>query len=188
MTRRDPISSETERPHFYSQFWVDVAGGKRDLTPGQIDELEAEPELEEDEDFGAAIPEMNATRPAPKKPARERKPEPARPTITSLADLANIDLLMKNSAEMEGEEVPDLETGAMGDLEPFDSGEPPIVTDFEVDQAEEPAAETAESFGDEVDEDFADFDEEEEEDEWGSARKPSKQSKQNKRRERRPNF
>lgn len=186
MTRRDPISSETDRPHFYSQFWVDVAGGKRDLTASHPEELEAEPEIEEDEEFGAAAPEVSATRPAPKKPVKERKPEPVRPTITSLADLANIDLLMKNSAAMEGEEVPDLETGTMGDLEPFEASEAPAA-DFDVDVAEEPEAEAADTYAAE-DEEFGDYDEEEEDDEWGGGRKPGKQSKQQKRRERRTNF
>lgn len=191
MTRRDPISSETDRPHFYSQFWVDVAGGKRDLTASHVEELEAEPGLEEDEEFGAAAPEVSATRPAPKKPekpVKERKPEPVRPTITSLADLANIDLLMKNSAAMEGEEVPDLETGTMGDLEPFEASVAPA-TDFDVDLTEEPEAEAAESYVAE-DEDFGnlEYDEDEEEDEWSGGRKPGKQSKQQKRRDRRTNF
>lgn len=195
MTRRDPISSETDRPHFYSQFWVDVAGGKRDLTAGGVGELEpdleaeVEPELDED-DFAAPVAEP--ARPAAKKPVKEKKPEPARPTITSLADLANIDLLMKNSAEMEGEEVPDLETGTIGDLEPFDTGEPAIVTDFDTEDAAEPEAEVADSYGDE-DEAFddLDYDEDEDEDEWGGSRKSSKQKKQQQqqnRRERRPGF
>ncbi len=192
MTRRDPISTETERPRFYSQFWIDVAGGKRDLTAASVSELEAEaePEFDEDEDFSVATPEPQPARPVAKKPVKEKKPEPVRPTITSLADLANIDLLMKNSAAMESEEVPDLETGTIGDLEPFDSGESAIVTDFDVDNVEEPEAEEAESFSGE-DEEFGDFDEDEEEDEWSGTRKPSKQQKkqqQQNRRERRTGF
>lgn len=198
MTRRDPIASDMERPHFYSQFWVDVAGGKRDLTAGGVGELEAEaevevePEFDEDDDFVAEAPAPAPVRPAAKKPTKEKKPEPVRPTITSLADLANIDLLMKNSAAMEGEEVPDLETGTIGDLEPFDTGEPAIVTDFDLDTAVEPEAEAAESL-DDADEAFddLDFEEDEEEDEWGGPRKPSKQQKkqqQQNRRERRPGF
>ena len=194
--RRDPITSETERPRYYSQFWIDVAGGKRDLTAGAVGDLEAEAEVEpdfnEDEDFPVAAPEAPPARPAAKKPAKEKKPEPVRPTITSLADLANIDLLMKNSAEMEGDEVPDLETGTIGDLEPFDSGEPAIVTDFDVDTAEEPEAEAA-AIADDTDEEFDDLDyeDDEEEDEWSGTRKPSKQQKkqqQQNRRERRPGF
>lgn len=193
--RRDPITSETERPRYYSQFWIDVAGGKRDLTAdvaGDLEvEAEAEPEFNEDEDFPVAAPEVAPARPVAKKPAKEKKPEPVRPTITSLADLANIDLLMKNSAAMEGDEVPDLETGTMGDLEPFDSGEPAIVTNFDVDTAEEPEAEAA-TIANDTDEEFDDLDyeEDEDEDEWSGTRKPSKQQKkqQQNRRERRPGF
>lgn len=197
--RRDPISSETERPRFYSQFWIDVAGGKRDLTAGAVGELEADAETvpefdeDEDEDFAVVAPEPPPpARPVAKKPVKEKKPEPVRPTITSLADLANIDLLMKNSAAMEGDEVPDLETGTIGDLEPFDTGEPAIVTDFDVDTAAEPEPVTAESVsGEDEAFDDLDYEEEEEEDEWNGPRKPSKQQKkqqQQNRRERRPGF
>lgn len=179
---------DLDRPHYYSQFWVDVASGKRDLAAAQPAEIDAElePEYEELEPEPVAFePPKPAAKAKPAKP--EKKPEPVRPTITSLADLANIDLLMKNSAEMAGDEVPDLEAGAIGDLEPFTTDvaaeEPGIVTDFDLDAATaEPEAVAA----DDDEEEFGDleFDEEEEEDEWGSPRKPSKPSKQQRRRER----
>src|SRR5258706_505194 len=116
MTRKD-TSQELDRPHYYSQFWVDVAAGKRSVADVGSD---AEP-FEADDELPLALPEYETAVPArpaakPKAAKPEKKPEPARPTITSLADLANIDLLMKNSAEMDGDEVPDLEAGAMDDL------------------------------------------------------------------------
>jgi hypothetical protein len=182
MTRKD-TSQEMDRPHYYSQFWVDVAAGKRSVADVGSD---AEP-FEADDELPLALPEYETAVPArpaakPKAAKPEKKPEPARPTITSLADLANIDLLMKNSAEMDGDEVPDLEAGAIDDLAPF--GEPsteetPVVTDFEV--KPEDAAE-AEAGAEEEEDEFAgdDFDEEEE-DEWGGTRRPGKAPKAPKR-------
>ena len=184
MTRKD-TSQELDRPHYYSQFWVDVAAGKRSVADGGND---AEP-FEADDELPLALPEYETAVPArpaakPKAAKPEKKPEPARPTITSLADLANIDLLMKNSAEMDGDEVPDLEAGAMDDLAPFGESsteETPVVTDFEVEP--EDAAEAEAGAVDEEDEFGSDdFDEEEEEeDEWGGARRPGKAPKAPKR-------
>ncbi len=174
MSRRD-LAADLDRPHFYSQFWIDVAMGKRDATTAPTAESDVEFEEAEEPEFEAI-----ASEPPPpvvvRKPAKapERKPEPSRPSLTSLADLANIDLLMKSSAEMEGDEVPDIEAGPTSDLAP-------IVTDFDLDEAAtEPEAATG------VEDEFADaeFDEEEEDDEWGSRRKPSKPQKTERRRER----
>lgn len=184
MARRD-TAQDIDRPHFYSQFWVDIAMGKHDVTEEQgagaamdLDELE-------DDDL-MALPEIPAPK-AVKKPTKpDRKAEPTRPTFTSLADLANIDLLMKNSAAMEGDEVTDLEKGAIDDLAPFDPAaatQTPSATDLDVDvdSAEEPfAAEDEDDFG-------LDFEDDEEEDEWGG-RKPGKGKPKPPRRERRPNF
>ena len=124
----------------------------------------------------------------PKVTKPEKKQEPVRPTITSLADLANIDLLMKNSAAMEGTDVPDIETGTIDDLGPFGQPEePPVVTDFDVSHVEEEpqaAAEEDDEFG-------LEFDEEDQEDEWGGRARPSKPQKPPRKRdvrERRPGF
>lgn len=174
MTRKD-FAQDIDRPHYYSQFWIDVASGRRgvsDATP------EAEPMTAEDEAEPIELETAAPARPAAKaKPAKaEKKPEPARPTITSLADLANIDLLMKSSAEMEGDEVPDLEAGSIDDLAPFGqtgTEEPAVAADFKLgDQEDELAAENQE-------EDFFEEDEEEEEDEWGGRRpgRPQKPTK-----------
>src|SRR5258706_5667256 len=181
MTRKD-TSQELDRPHYYSHFGVDVATGKRRVADGGSD---AEP-FERDDELRLAVPEYETAVPArpaakPKAAKPEKKPEPARPTITSLADLANIDLLMKNSAEMDGDEVPDLEAGAMDDLAPFGESateETPVVTDFDI-EPEDAAAAAAGAQEDEFGSD--DFDEEEEEDEWGGARRPGKAPKAPKR-------
>lgn len=177
---------DLDRPHYYSQFWIDVASGKRDLAASHSVEAEIEPEFE---DIVLAQEPVELPKPVARpKPVRsEKKPEPVRPTITSLADLANIDLLMKNSAQMEGDEVPDLEAGAIGDLGAFTGDttdqEPGVVTDFDLEEVtEEPEALSAGEHEDEFGE--IGFDEEEEEDEWGGPRKSSKPSKQQRRRER----
>lgn len=195
MTRKD-VTQDIDRPHYYSQFWIDVATGKRDVTAGRVAEAETDVEDIEDEldqDFEPAPPVAAKPPVKPKSASKapEKKPEPARPTITSLADLANIDLLMKSSAEMEGGEVPDIESGAIGDLGPLgeEAKESPVtVPDIDYPEAE---AEVS-AFADEdegLDEEL-DYDEEEEEDGWSGSRKPSKQQKQQqqRRRERRPNF
>jgi hypothetical protein len=178
MLNRKDTSQELDRPHFYSQFWIDVAQGKRDLAAVRSVESDSEVEDTEDEEF-AIQPEPIVT-PGPKpRVARvpEKKVEPPRPVISSLADLANIDLLMKSSAEMDTDEVPDIEAGAMDDLGPFgqatDTAEPSIITDFDLDEVEsEPEA----MAGEDLDEESEDF-EEEEEDEWGAPRRTSKPQK-----------
>jgi len=185
MIRKD-LAADLDRPRYYSQFWIDVAMGKRDVTTAsatetvapvdEVDEpafeVQAEPEFEPEPLPIRAVPAPSM--PPKKKPEKEKK-EPARSALTSLADLANIDMLMKSSAEMEGDEIPDIEAGPTSDLAP-------IITDFDVSEAEdeEPAYATDEQ--EEVFDD-ADFDEDEE-DEWGNTRKPSKPQKQQRRRER----
>jgi hypothetical protein len=177
MSRKD-AAQEVDRPHFYSQFWIDIAQGKRDLSA--IRSVESDAELEDIEPTSLATEPEPVAGPAPKpRTARvpEKKPEPVRPVISSLADLANIDLLMKSSAEMDNDEVPDIEAGAMDDLGPFGQAgaeaEPSIVTDFDLENIED---EPEEVFEDSLTDSDDEFDEEED-DEWGSARKPSKPQK-----------
>ena len=188
MLSRKDTSQDLDRPHFYSQFWIDVAQGKRDLSAVRGADSDAEAE-DIEEDFGLppepAVSSLPKPKAAPK--AAEKKPEPARPVISSLADLANIDLLMRSSAEMDSDEVPDIEAGAIDDLGSFGEAtadtEPAIVTDFDLDEAENEPEELLEES---LDDDDASFDEEEEDD-WGSPRKSSKPQKPRRQpRERRP--
>ncbi|MGH2487977.1 MAG: hypothetical protein ACRDHE_18410, partial [Ktedonobacterales bacterium] len=114
MARRD-TTQDIDRPHFFSQYWLDIAMGKSDVTEDHGADLAPETDELEDDDL-MALPEIPAPKPV-KKPARvDRKAETARPTFTSLADLANIDLLMRNSAAMEGDEVTYLESDTIEDL------------------------------------------------------------------------
>ena len=194
MTRKD-VTQDIDRPHYFSQFWIDVAMGKRDVTAGRVAEAETEvDDLEDEQDRDVEPAPVVAKAPPKPKPvskAPEKKPEPARPTITSLADLANIDLLMKSSAEMDTDEVPDIESGAIDDLGPL--GQEPTVdtpaatTDYAYDAAAEEEAPAYADDDADLDDDL-DYEDDEEDDEWSGPRKPSKQQKQQRRRERRPNF
>lgn len=199
MTRKD-VTQDIDRPHYFSQFWIDVAQGKRDVTAGRVAEAETDVddiEDEQDHDF-EPVPVVAKAPPKPKPASKapEKKPEPTRPTITSLADLANIDLLMKSSAEMDSDDVPDIEAGAIDDLGPLgreSTVETPVsVPDVNYEDAE--IEDDAPAYAEEdagLDDDL-DYDEEEDEDGgWSSTRKPSKQQKQQQQRrreQRRPSF
>ena len=180
--RKDTLGTD-ERPHYYSKFWIEVAQGQAGIAPQPM----APPAAMEDEfdEFEEPEPEIELPKPAPKpaaKPKAEKKPEPAR--LTSLADLANIDKLMQDSAAMDATEVPDIEGGAIDDFAPFATAEPEA--EF-AGEAEEVPADEEEELGD-----F--YDEEEEEDEWGggggggggSGRKPRRPQQRPPKRERRP--
>ena len=154
---------DSDRPHYYSQYWIDVAMGKSGPTlpeAAPADSIEEEDEPDEVEPDIVAM----ARKPEPKPKPAEKKPE-ARPTITSLADLANIDMLMKSSAAMDDDEAPDISAG-------LESAGPDITFDLENSSAS-PAEEDEEP-----------FDAEEEEDEWGGGRRKPKPGK-TKRHERR---
>jgi hypothetical protein len=177
MIRKD-ITLDADRPHYYSQFWVDIAAGRREIGGPRTATAETETELEDEAPDYLTAPEADELEieeitPAVKAPraakpkAEPKKPEPARSALTSLADLANIDLMMKNSAAMDDDTVPDIE-GAGSD--------PAIVTNFDPNALateEEAPAEAAAEFAPE------EFDEE---DEWGESDGPRRGSKPTKRR------
>ena len=188
MARRDLIQ-DTDRPHYYSQFWIDVAMGKEKSGTAV-----AEPAAEADDAYPFAAdaaetfeaPEVAAPvdvverveKPEPKSKGKaEKKAEPAAPrSLTSLADLANIDLLMRSSAAMDDDVTPDIEAGATPGLDNA------IVTNFDVNAVDDEDA-TAEEPTVPADEEL-DFDEDEEDEDWAARHKP-KQAKQPRRRERR---
>jgi hypothetical protein len=172
MIRKDP-AQDTDRAHYYSQFWIEVAAGR---PIGQGSTATDEAEEAEDTDFEALLSAPPMATPDEAPPRAEVKPkprlvdkkEPAR-SLSSLADLANIADLMNQSAQMEDDTVPDIEAGVADELEPG------IVTDFDFgglpEEEEEPEALAQEE------EDLGDFEEEEEEDEWGNTRRPKKPQK-----------
>lgn len=183
MVRQNP-AADGDRPHFFSQYWINVALGKptdaEEAAPAATATIEPELEIE--------LP-PTPIRPEPVKPAKkapEKKQEPAR--ITTLADLANIEELMKSSAAMTDDVVPDFEADTAL------TAEPPITANFDLNaEAAQPEAEEEEVIEPAEDFDEYEFDEEDEEDdEWGGRRpgkgggggkKPSKPQKPPRRRE-----
>lgn len=155
-------------PHYYSQYWIDVALGKPSASAVAATPVSVEAD-EEDEDELAFAPRAAEPQPKVSKPV-EKKPDTSHSTLKSLADLANIDMLMRNSAEMDDTVTPDITAGIGEHLPPSVPG---LDYDVETDStAEEPETATASQ-----DEDLFDFDEDEEEDEdWGASRrrKPGK--------------
>jgi hypothetical protein len=183
MIRKD-TALDADRPHYYSQFWIDVAAGKREIGAPPAAAPEQEPDMIEAAEAAAPIafepdeaelePEPPVAKPTrPAKKAEPKRPEPARSALTSLADLAKIDLMMKSSAEMGDETVPDIEHAAAAPID-----EEAIVTDFDPNAVpfEEPEAP-------EVEEELAEgeFDEE---DDWGEEEGPRRGSKPAKRQRR----
>ena len=150
-------TDNSDRPHFYSQFWIDVAMGKQSPSLPEAPSVAEEEEEDLEADILAMAPKPE---PKPKAPKPvEKKPE-ARPTITSLADLANIDMLMRNSAAMDEDQAPDISTGLGAAAGP----------DITLDVTSEAVSEN---------EDLVEegLEEEEEEDEWGGGRRKPKPGK-----------
>jgi hypothetical protein len=176
MVRKDP-ALDTDRAHYYSQFWIEVAAG-RPIGHGSpaTDEEDIEPE---ETDFASLLsaPPMAVPRvePKPKPRAAERK-ETGR-SLSSLADLANIADLMSQSAQMEDESGPDIEAGV------GEGAESGMTTNFDLDEL--PVRAHADALDDEVEEDLDDFEEEDEEedDDWGGSRrsKPKKPPRRDRR-------
>ena len=179
MIRKD-TALDTDRPHYYSQYWIDVATGRHDGAASDVaeaEDIEPEDEFKEPE---AEVPEVLVPRPARvAKPKTEpKKAEPPRSSVTSLQDLAQ---MMKTSAEMDADTIPDIDSAVSAP----DQLEDVIVTDFDPDaiteEVEEPVDGAQAEFSDE------DFDEE---DEWGNDDQPRRGSKPAKRqrREQRRDF
>jgi hypothetical protein len=176
MIRKD-IALDTDRPHFYSQYWIDVAAGKHEGSPTSA--MEADIDLDLDIAEPEPVPEVPLVKPVRVAKAKDesKKPEAARSALTSLQDLAQ---MMKTSAEMDADTIPDIE-GAVNAPEQITDV---IVTDFDpasiVPEAEEPAAAADQEF---AGEDFED------EDEWGEdsdqPRRGSKPVKRQRREQRR---
>lgn len=162
---------DSDQPHFYSQYWIDVASGKPSAT---LSSAPTEIEEEEDLDDLAFAPPEIVTKPKASKPV-EKKPDAAHSTLTSFADLANIELLMKSSAEMDDTLMPDITAG-------LDEA-PGADTDFDL--SDDLAGEPEEAVAPE--EEFPFDEEEEEEDEWGSPRR-KKGGKPKQRREHRTDY
>jgi hypothetical protein len=170
MARKD-LEKETERPRYYSQFWLDVAAGRRVIGAGKGAEGGDESETEEE-----SVPELTTKAGKASKasavppvveaePAGRRQNQPLRLSGTeSLADLAAAAGLVDLESD---EDVATLEEDNVSeDLEPTPEA---VETPLE----EEPVEETY-SFADLYDEEEEE-DEEDEEGGWSSSRRGKKQ-------------
>ncbi len=178
MVRADS-KPDSDRPHFYSQYWIDVAMGKP-AASAVVAPAGADLEEEEDDDMAFAAPKVEP-QPKASKPA-EKKPDTGRQPLTSFADLANIEELMRSSAAMDDTVTPDITAGIGEHL-------PPSVPGLDYDVETDSAADEPETATASQDEDFYDYDEEEDEedDDWGASRRNKKPGK-NKRHEPRRDF
>ncbi len=162
MIRKDP-AQDTDRAHYYSQFWIEVAAGR---PIGQGNQETSDDEELEETDFDVLMGATPVSAPPvetkPKPKAVEKK-DTAR-SLSSLADLASIADLMSQSAQMEDEAVPEIEAGA--------TEEPEDVTDFGYNEV--PETEVPGMLASEEEEPLDEFEEEEEEedDEWSGTRRP----------------
>ncbi len=170
MVRADS-KQDSDRPHFYSQYWIDVAMGKP--TAAAVS-APAEDEIEEEDEFAFAAPQAEVKPDTRSKAAKgaDKKVDTGHSTLTSLADLANIDMLMKNSAEMDDTMMPDITAGLGAD-------EAPGIGDLDYDTSDEEATASA-------DDEFAYEDEDEEDEDWGNSRR--KKPGKSKRREQHRDF
>ncbi len=187
MVRKD-LDKETERPHYYSQFWLDVAAGRRVIGAGKGAQEAEEAETSETEHAAEASAKggkgAKGGAPAPvvdAEPATSgQTSQPLRLSGTeSLADLAAAAGLV----DMEPvEEIPTLEDEEVTEeeLEPLPSPE----VEYEAEPVEETDEEESYDYGDLYEE------EEEEEEEWTPSRRGKKHKKPDKprRRERGRDF
>jgi hypothetical protein len=182
MARKD-LEKETERPRYYSQFWLDVAAGRRVIGGGKSAQESEETEGGEEESASemsskAGKAPKGATMPpvVEAEPAGRRAGHPLRLSGTeSLADLAAAAGLVDMES---GEEISELEEGdVIEDLAPLPEAE-------EAELAEEPVEETY-SYAELYDEE----EEEEEEEGWGPRRgKKRKKPEKPRRREKGRDF
>jgi hypothetical protein len=167
MVRADS-KPDSDRPHYYSQYWIDVAMGKP-AAAAVTAPAAADLEDEEDDELAFAAPKVEP-QPKASKPA-EKKPDAGRQPLTSFADLANIEELMRSSAEMDDTVTPDITAGIGEHL-------PPSVPGLDYDVETDSAANEPETATASQDENFYDYDEEEDEEDedWGASRrkKPGK--------------
>lgn len=169
MTRKDS-EKDAERPHYYSQFWLDVAAGRRVIGAPKTDE-------------GTEVAEPETPEPViPRKAGRN-----------SMSD-GYTDTYSRAAVEPPPEEVIEPETESELEPDEFELADevddldlPNILLDDTLDEAAEDAdlAEVDTDFvpSDEEEEDFYDEEEEEEDEDWPIGRgrkkpKPGRQTKQ----------
>jgi hypothetical protein len=188
MARKD-LEKEAERPRYYSQFWLDVAAGRRVIGQGKGasdgDEAEgSEAESAPEMTTKAGKASKSTTMPPiveAEPPTRRQSPQPLRLSGTeSLADLvAAAGLVDVDSSE---------DTAGLGEEEDVSTGLEPLPEVVDADLAEEPVEEPY-SFTDLYDEEEEEDEEEDEEGGWSSRRtKKHKKPEKPRRREKGRDF
>lgn len=176
MSRRES-EKDLERPHYYSQYWINIAKQyARSGSLAAMPAIEALDDEEDDEDYEDLPPRATATKVAPpepeiddlplppapkpaKSPAKQRPVEQRPSALTSFADLAALGF----GADLDVEEMP------VSDDDDTESVISRIGSNFEVVPDEEEAASL-----EALTEDEAWDDDDEDEDDVGAVRRPSK--------------
>lgn len=158
MTRKDS-EKEADRPHYYSQFWLDVAAGRHVIgapKPGDEGDI-AEPELEPVAPRRMARPGSTNDH-AASDGRRETLVHPvAHPVAVPTAEPDELD--EPEADEVSTDDIPDTDEVSIQDFDVTDGDLPDMELDEDV---EENADEDEESFdGDEEEE-------EEDEEDWGA--------------------
>lgn len=167
MARKDS-EKETDRPHYYSQFWLDVAAGRHIIGGQKSEESEGiEPEPEPVEPVTA----RKATRTAGHTEhanGAERRHEAASAKARPVVE-----------PEVVEEEEPEPEPDDPGALDIDNEVEDLDLQGEDIEDADIPDMDLSGRDFDEDEEDFFEEEEEEEED-WGRARKKAKPSRSTK--------
>ncbi len=158
MTRKDS-EKDAERPHYYSQFWLDIAAGRRVIggpKPGEADAEETE------------VPEAAPARKVGRNNTDGYRETHASPVIEPEVEEEEEEFEPEDQAE--NAELPDIDfTEDMEEIEPEEEEE--IIE--ETYPEEEPEAD---------EEDFYEEEEEEEDEDWGrrgrKKAKPGRQTRQ----------
>ncbi|BCL83339.1 hypothetical protein ccbrp13_58040 [Ktedonobacteria bacterium brp13] len=139
MARKDS-EKDSERPHYYSQFWLDVAAGRRVIgAPKPEDGEVVEPEVAEPAASRRGYTAETTAPSAIVHPVVEPVEEPAEyvePDTTAYSDLDNVDY--STESEEEGAfEIPDVDLEVADEAEEAESAEDEEFYEEESEEEEE---------------------------------------------------
>lgn len=168
MAKKDS-EKDSDRPHYYSQFWLDVAAGRRVIGAPKSDEDEADEVLEPV---------------APRRPTRSATIDDSDGYQAPVVHPQVEDELEEDADEFSTPDLEELDTAeeiGNEDIPTFGSNDEDI-PDVDISPVQEETEEVEEPVAEEGEEDIFDEDEEEEEDGAWSARgrkkpKPGRQTK-----------
>ncbi len=151
MTRKDS-EKDADRPHYFSQFWLDIAAGRREIGGPRPEDAEAD--------------ELDVPEPAPARKAGRTSAASLRETRASaIVEPAVEEEEFEQEDEVDEDELPNIVLDEVSEPE-----EAEIIEEEKI--VEEPVEEEPEE------EEFYDEEEEEDEEEWGRGRKKAKPIRQ----------